>query len=205
MRSVKLTLLLAVLILGTDYALAQDRPASPRGQAYAQVGGEYEGRSYEGGGWIEVDYGRPLLRGRTDMFGSGESYGQKLYAGAPVWRAGANQSTRFMTEVPLSFGGETLPAGEYSMFVELNSPSSWTLIFSSYEAKNSGREESDGLWGSYGYTDDKDVLRTTMMVQQAEMSLDQFTIFFMNVDGDSGTLTMMWDKSMAMAPFTVAN
>lgn len=205
MRSAKLTLVMAVLLLGTDYVLAQNRPASPRGKAQAQVGGEYQGRNYEGGGWIEVDYGRPILRSRSDMFGSGESYGERLNAGAPVWRAGANQSTRFMTEVPLSFGGETLPAGEYSMFVELNSPSSWTLIFSNHTAKDSFREESDGLWGSYGYTDDKDVLRTTMMVDQAEMSLDQFSIFFMNVTKDGGTLTMMWDSSMAMAQFTVAN
>lgn len=205
MRSAKLTLLLAVLLLGTDYALAQDRPASPRGKAYAQVGGDYEGRAYQGGGWIEVDYGRPLLRGRADLFTMGDSYGERLNAGAPVWRVGANKSTRFLTEVPLNFGGETLPAGEYSVFVALDSPTSWTLIFSNHAAKDNFREESDGLWGSYNYTDDKDVLRTTMNVEQMNFSLDQFTIAFTNITKEGGTLTMMWDSNMAMASFTVAN
>jgi hypothetical protein len=39
--------------------------------------------------------------------------------GAPVWRVGANQTTRLKTEVPLIFEGKTLPVGEYSVFVDL--------------------------------------------------------------------------------------
>ena len=42
----------------------------------------------------------------------------------PVWRAGANVSTRLKTEVPLTFGGKTVPPGEYSLFIDLEAPES---------------------------------------------------------------------------------
>src|SRR5437764_12727612 len=123
------------------------RPMSPPGTAHAQVLGTWSkparpaftlGReNYEGGKWIEITYGRPLARGR-DVFGSGENYGKAaLDVGAPgfppppVWRAGANVSTRLKTEAALAFGGKTVPAGEYSLFIDLK-PSQWTLIVSSW-------------------------------------------------------------------------
>jgi len=49
-------------------------PASPRGTAATQVSGKWvvekEGAAprYREGKWIVVDYGRPILRGRTDIF-----------------------------------------------------------------------------------------------------------------------------------------
>jgi hypothetical protein len=79
------------------------------------VGGEWgkdaEGNAvYQGGKWIEVIYSRPMLRQRTSIFGSGAEYGVAVRAGTPLWRAGANQTTVLKTEVPLVFGGTTVPA-----------------------------------------------------------------------------------------------
>ena len=51
-------------------------------------------------------YSRPLKRGR-ELFGTGDAYATKLNAGAPVWRAGADVSTRLKTEAPLVIGGKT--------------------------------------------------------------------------------------------------
>src|SRR5262249_57409736 len=118
-------------------AVAQtaNRPMSPDGSAQTQVLGKWTkgerpafalGREvYSGGKWIEITYGRPLQRGR-DLFGSGENYGKALndvgapgFPPPPVWRAGANQSTRLKTEVPLNFAGKAVPAGEYSLFIDL--------------------------------------------------------------------------------------
>ena len=185
-------------------AEAQDRPMSPRGEASTQVGGSFNADgAYEGGSWIVVGYGRPILRGR-DLFGSGDEYGQQFLRGAPLWRVGANQSTRFMTETDLMFGGERLPAGEYSVFAEL-SESEWTLVFSSWGAKDNFREENpDALWGSYGYTPDRDVLRTTMDVDTIMMSADQLVIAFMDMTQEGGVFTIWWDDQVATAPFQVA-
>ncbi|MCY4534845.1 MAG: DUF2911 domain-containing protein [Bryobacterales bacterium] len=201
MRLFRFALMAAVLLVVADTALAQ-RPASPRGEAAIQVGGEYEGRRYVGGKWITVDYGRPILRGRTGFFGEGASYGQAANAGAPVWRAGANKSTRFSTEADLKFGDETLPAGEYSMFVELKE-GDWTLILSTHAAKDGFREPGEGLWGAYEYTPDKDVLRVSMNVSSMPVSYEQLTISFVNVTDKGGTLALMWENTVAMTSFTL--
>ena len=201
MRLSRFTQIAAVLLLVASTALAQ-RPASPRGEAAIQVGGEYEGRRYVGGKWISVDYGRPILRGRTGIFGEGADYGQAANAGAPVWRAGANKSTRLTTEVDLKFGDESLPAGEYSMFVDLKE-GDWTLIFSTHAAKDGFREPGEGLWGAYNYTPDKDVLRAKMEVNSAPVSYEQLTISFVNVTAKGGTLALVWENTVATANFTL--
>jgi hypothetical protein len=183
-------------------------PASPPGTAHTQVGGEYTKNArgqetYQGGKWITITYNRPIRRGR-DLFGSGENYGKTLLAGAPLWRAGANQSTRINTEVPLVIGGTTVPAGEYSLFIELKSPSEWTLIVSSYGAKKTGNDPTpDTLWGAYNYTPDKDVVRVPMTISKLNMSLDQLTWAFADVTKDAGKLAIAWDTTLASVPFTV--
>lgn len=212
MRRLMAVGLAAALVAGIGVtASAQtggSRPLSAPGTASTQVGGEWvkgeRGMRYEGGKWIEVTYNRPILRQRENIFGSGAEYGKALYAGAPVWRAGANQSTRFKTEVALDFGGKTLPAGEYSVFVELGEKE-WTLIFSSWDAQQKfDKANTTALWGAYGYTPAKDVLRTTMAVQPVPFSLDEFSIFFADVTKTGGSLYMGWDRTMASAAFTVA-
>src|SRR5882672_2704077 len=94
---------------------APRRAASPSGTAATQVGDK----------WIEIVYSRPILRGRTEIFGKGAEYGKKVLSGAPLWRAGANLTTRLKTEVPLEIGGKRLAPGEYSLFVDLKEPA-WT-------------------------------------------------------------------------------
>ena len=201
MRLFRFPLIAAVLLVAASAALAQ-RPASPRGEAAIQVGGEYEERRYVGGKWITVDYGRPILRGRTGIFGEGSDYGKGANAGAPVWRAGANQSTRFMTEVDLKFGDKTLPAGEYSMFIDLKE-GDWTQIMSTHAAKNGFREPGEGLWGAYNYTPDKDVLRVSMDVASTPVSYEQLTISFVNVTAEGGSLALMWENTVGMASFSL--
>ncbi len=202
MRSVTFVGLFIVLLIGADIAHAQ-RTASPRGEAATEIGGEYEGRRYTGGKWVSVDYGRPILRGRTGIFGEGESYGETVNARAPVWRAGANKSTRFMTEADLTFGDHTLPAGEYSLFIDLKADG-WTLIFSNYTAKDNFRDSGDGLWGAYNYTDDKDVFRVPMTVSEHSTSFDQLTYSFVNMTKTGGTLALVWETTMATVDFSLA-
>ena len=206
----KLGVIALAVIAGTSLVVGQQtRPASPRGTAETVVGGQYvkteNGQRYEGGKWIEIDYSRPILRGRSGIFGEGAEYGKTLNAGAPVWRAGANKSTRLKTEVPLEIGGKTVPAGEYSLFVELKSPTEWTLIVSSHAAQDRfSRDEKVALWGAYGYTPDKDVARAPMTVEQIPFSVDQLTWGFSDVTNQGGTMRLYWDRSMASVPFKVA-
>lgn len=183
------------LVAAATLVTAQEpRPASPRGSAATQLG--------EKGPWIEITSGRPIKRGR-DLWGSGATYGQTLLARAPVWRAGADVSTRLKTDVPLQIGGKAVPAGEYSLFVDLKSPTDWTLIVSSWGAKKAGRDQQkDALWGAYNYTPDKDVARVAMKVDKLPLSIDQLTWNFADVTAAGGQLVLMWDTVVATAPFT---
>jgi hypothetical protein len=187
-------------------ALAQsERPASPRGEAATQVGGEWvteDGRTrYQGGKWVVIDYGRPILRGREDVFGSGEEYGKKVEAGAPVWRVGANQTTRLSTEAPLVIGGQRIEPGDYSLFVDL-AEGAWTLIVSTQARQEQfDRENKGAIWGAYGYDPQYDVVRAPMTVSTSEHSLDQFTIVFVDVTGAGGKIAMGWGKTLATVGF----
>jgi hypothetical protein len=212
-----------VPILGTGALLiaqAAGRPMSPDGTAQAQVLGTWTkgerpaftlGRqTYQGGKWIEITYGRPLQRGR-DLFGSGENYGKAaLDVGAPglpappVWRAGANTSTRLKTEVPLIFGDKTVPAGEYSLFIDLK-PSQWTLIVSGWAAQAKfDPQDKTALYGAYGYTADKDVARVPMKLDSLPFAVEQLTWSFLDMTNDGGRMAIMWGKTMASAPFKAA-
>ena len=180
-------------LVATSTAFAEERPASPRGMASTQIGSA----------WIDVEYGRPILRGRNGIFGSGDTYGDAFLLGAPLWRVGADVTTRFKTDVDLMFGDQTLAAGGYGLFAEL-AEDEWTLIFSTWEAKQTfGEENDDALWGAYSYTPDRDVLRTTMTVTTTPNAIDQLTIGFAAVSDAGGSLYVMWDDQLAVTPFTL--
>ena len=208
MRQIVATAGAVMIAAGVMLAQGQ-RPASPTGTASVQLGGtvtmangEYSG--YPGGKWIDVTYGRPLIRQRADIFGTGADYGKSVLAGAPVWRVGANQTTRFKTEIALMFGGKKLAAGEYSMFIDLK-PKAWTLIFSTWPAQQRyDANNKDALWGAFNYTPDKDVLRTPMTVTTLTYTVDQLTILFVDATKTTAKLAVMWDKTMATATFSLA-
>ena len=204
-----------VVVATGAFAFAQGdgRPMSPDGSTQAQVLGEWKkparqaftlgGESYENGQWIDIEYGRPLKRGR-DLFGSGENYGKAtLVGGQPVWRAGANVATRLKTSISLSIGGRTVPAGEYTLFIDLK-PSAWTLIVSRWPAqKKYDANDKTALWGAYGYTPDKDVVRTSMALATLPFSVEQLTWSFVDMTKEGGKLAIMWGTDMASVPFAV--
>ena len=208
--------LICVVVLGTVATAAvfaqtatTGRSPSPDGTASIHVtawkADDAPGARIANGKWIDVLYGRPIKRGRADVFGTGATYGTALKGGAAVWRAGANVLTRLRTEVPLTFGGKTAPAGEYTMFIDLKSPSSWTLVLSSQPAQAADDVATRSqVWAAFVYAPDKDVLRAPMKVEPLPYSMEQLTYVFTDVTGTSATLRLMWDTVMASVAFTIA-
>jgi hypothetical protein len=193
---VGISLVLASVLSLAVLAQEGQRPASPPGTASTQIGDK----------WIDVTYSRPILRGRQGIFGSGAEYGKKLYAGAPVWRAGANVTTRIKSGLDLEIGGKKVPAGEYSFFIDLKE-GAWTAILSTQpfmETFDRAKVGQGITWGAYGYTPDKDVVRTPMTVEMRDFSVDQLTIGFRNVSAEGGTLYVIWDNQFGALPFKVA-
>ena len=201
---------ISLLLAGAVIASAQDKkPLSPAGTAATMVGGTWGApdkdgeRAYSGGKWIEVTYSRPVLRGRTDIFGKGADYGKAVNGGAPVWRAGANATTKLTTEVPLVIGGKTLAPGSYDVFVALKE-GAWTLILSTQptQAKYDPKDKT-AIWGSYDYDPKFDVVRVPMTMATPAVSIEQFTIAFVDMTATGGKLALAWEKTAGVVPFTV--
>lgn len=205
------SLIVIVAALGlASISLAQERkPMSPAGVASTQVAGKWSApdkdgeRTYSGGKWIEIAYSRPVLRGRTGIFGKGADYGKAVNGGAPLWRAGANVTTTLKTEVPLEIGGKRLEPGEYSLFVDLKE-SAWTLVVSKQPRQEKyDPNEKVKTWGSYNYDPRQDVARVPMTMVKPAFSVDQFTIAFVDMTDQGGKIAMTWENTGAVAPFKV--
>ena len=193
----------AAAAINTALLAQGGRPASPTGSSAADIGGRVES-TYKAGKWIEITYGRPIKRGRDVFGGSGADYGKLVNPDSPVWRAGANASTQLTTELPIVIGGTTIAPGTYTVFIDLK-PDDWTLIVSSWKAQTTYDPDNKAeLWGSYGYTPDKDVARATMTLATLPHSHEQLSWEFFDVSDTGGTLALMWDRTMASVPFTVA-
>jgi hypothetical protein len=198
-RQMKRRLIAATMMLmaAAPLVLSQGRggrPASPAGDTSTVIKGK----------WIDITYGRPLKRGR-DVFPAGADYAKITHTdGAPIWRAGANVTTRLKTELPLVINGKTVPAGEYSVFIDVKSATDWTFIVSNWAAQTRyDPNNKEALWGSFGYTPDKDVVRAPMTVSRLPFSVEELTWDFVDVTAAGGKLAIMWDKTMASVPFTV--
>ncbi len=207
----KLLSVLCTVLLAGVVTSAQQAGSSPAGTAEIEIGGKWEtekapnGRErqvYTGGKWITISYGRPIKRGR-ELFGTGDAYATKLNAGAPVWRAGANVSTRLKTEAPLVIGGKPLPAGEYTMFIDLK-PGNWTLIVSNHKPQMTyDPNNKTEIWGAYGYDAKNDVLRVPMQLGDIPFSLEELTWGFSEVTDKGAVLNLWWDKVNATVPITL--
>jgi hypothetical protein len=206
MRSSYLSLVILLLVggvaLDAQGVPAVKLPPSPAGQAAVQFGGTWEksgegGQRYRDGKWVVIDYGRPLLRGRTEIFGAGADYGKQVMDGSPIWRAGANDTTRLTTQVPLQIGGKVIAPGVYSVFVDLK-PGNWTFVLSTQPVQEQyDPNDKVKLYGAYNYDSKFEVLRAPMTVKASDVSAEQFTIGFVNVTATRATLTMGWEKTVA--------
>ena len=190
-------------VAATAGTAQEPRPASPAGEAAVQIGGEhYDARAGNvGGQWVEIRYGRPIKRAR-DIFGP-DDYREFLNDGAPVWRAGANETTRLITEAPLVFGNTTVPAGEYTVFIDLQ-PSPWVFVLSTWPAQTSyDIDNREALFGAYGYTPDRDLVRVPMTLERLTHSFEQLSWQFLDVTNQGGKLALLWETTLASVPFTL--
>lgn len=195
----------AMMVAAASMISAQDPGSSPEGKAQVELYGKYVagargGQTYEGGKWAEITYGRPIMRGR-DLFAAGPDYGKTLNAGAPVWRAGANVSTRLRTQAPMIINKVLVPPGEYSLFIDLKEKQ-WTFIVSNWAAaKVYPSPSKDQLWGAYEYTPAKDVVRAPMTLTKNSVHVEQLTWGFVNVTDKGGEMAIWWGKEMATVRF----
>jgi hypothetical protein len=202
MRKILITAVIGLAAWGEPGVAQTRRVSSPAGTAATQVGGKHDEREgYVGGRWLEIRFGRPIKRGR-DLFGPAD-YAEALNDGAPVWRAGANVTTRLNVEAPIVIAGRTVAPGEYSVFIDLQ-PRQWTFVLSTWPAQATyDYENKAALWGAYDYTPDRDIVRMPMRRETLKYSFDQLSWEFLDVTDAGGKLAVIWDKQLAWVPFSL--
>ena len=185
---------MALTLVSVDLDAQQRRQPSPEGTASTEVNGR----------WIEIVHGKPILRGRTNIFGTGADYGKTLFDGGTVWRAGANVSTRLRNEMPLEIGGKRIPPGELVIVIELKSEKDWTFVLTAQSyAKTYDPSNTKDLYGAYNYRPDNDVTRAAMTVERLPYSVDQLMWWFADVTPAGGTMRVAWERMTASVPFKI--
>lgn len=134
---------------------------------------------------ITVDYGRPGVKGRK-IFGELVPFGK-------VWRAGANSSTKLTFEQSVTFGGKTVPAGTYGLFV-IPTEKEWKIIL------NKDAQQ----WGAYEYDEKLNVTDIAVPVQKLSEKQEWFAIELNPVDDSSLDLVMKWDVTKVTVPLKTA-
>jgi hypothetical protein len=170
-----------VLLFTAAFALAQKPPASPRETETAKIGGTN----------ITIVYSSPRVRGRQGHIFTRDGLisHDKDY---PVWRAGANAATALSTDGDIQLGDLHVPAGNYTLFVDISDPAQWTLVVS----------KDTGEWG-LNYDKTKDLGRVKMNMANPPALVEDLKYTITPQGNDRGTLTLAWENESASVPIRV--
>jgi hypothetical protein len=168
------TVFLMLTVAGATFA------QSPPARATATIGGKS----------LSIQYSAPSVRGRK-IFGDGGLLSRDPTY--PIWRAGANAATTFKTEGNLDLGGLNVPAGTYTLYVNVKNPDQWELVVN----------RRTGQWGlSYpGAADDLGRVKMTMSKPPALVETLKYTLT--DKGGGAGELRLEWENHVASVPIHV--
>ncbi|TGD80346.1 DUF2911 domain-containing protein [Hymenobacter wooponensis] len=130
---------------------------------------------------VVVDYHAPSVRNRT-VWGGLVPYEQ-------VWRAGANENTIIRFSTPVVLRGQTVVAGQYSIYVLPHADREWELILN----------RVINHWGSEGYDANADVIRIPVMPETAPFH-ETLLYWFSDVQPTGAHLNLTWEKRTIVLP-----
>ena len=127
---------------------------------------------------VSVRYGRPYKKGRV-IFGGLEPYGK-------VYRCGADSATTITFDKDVNFGGNSVKAGTYTLFVIPNEQT-WTVILNSQL----------GQWGAFDYDQykNKDILHVDVPVKKLDHTIEQLTF-----ELPANAVIIEWDDVQVSVP-----
>jgi hypothetical protein len=140
-----------------------------------------------GGKTITIKYSAPSVHGRQ-IFGDGGLISHDPHY--PVWRAGANPATALHTEADLDIQGLHVPAGDYTLFVNVADPDRWEFIVS----------KDTKEWG-LAYKPDKDLGRVKMEMSKPPALIETYKMTLSSTGGNSGKLQLEWENHIASVSF----
>jgi hypothetical protein len=140
-------------------------------------------RTQIGNAMFTVDYGRPLLRGRT-LLGDVILYDR-------VWRTGANAATQFTTSTPIKLAGMEVSAGIYTLFTAPHTNAVDLIV-----------NKQSGEWGTE-YNGSLNLGTARMISEVGTATVEEFTISVIPSDNRHGTLVLEWGSFKWIAPIEV--
>ena len=171
------------LLLAATAVIAQQKapPKSPPATASVTVNGKS----------ITITYSSPRVNGRE-----GKIYTKDGLISHdphyPVWRGGANAATTLKTDADLTIGDLSVPAGTYTLFVDISDPTNWVLIVN----------KKNGEWG-LAYDSMQDLGKTKMTMSAPPSLVEDLTYTITDNGGGKGTLTLAWENMSASVPIHV--
>jgi hypothetical protein len=168
MRNKVVVLVIALGVASAAYA------QSPPAKATAAIGGKA----------VTVQYSAPSVRGRK-IFGDGGLLSRDPTY--PYWRAGANASTTFKTEGALDVAGLAVPAGNYSLYVNVKDPDQWELVIS----------KTTGQWGLTYPGPASDLGRVKMTMGKPAALVEQLKYTLTDKGAGAGELRLEWERHVA--------
>lgn len=124
---------------------------------------------------IRIIYSRPGVKGR-EIWGGLVPYNQ-------VWRAGANEATKFIFSSDVLIEGKPLKAGSYSFFA-IPGKNEWTLIFNKVADQ----------WGAFEYNEAQDALRIKVKPEKNSVFQEWLTYSFKKNSDYSAIVSLEWEK-----------
>jgi len=126
---------------------------------------------------IEISYSRPGVKGRV-IYGGLVPFNE-------VWRTGANTATKITFSTDVKLNGTAVPAGTYELFT-IPGQNEWTVII----------HKNMSQWGAYAYDEKNDVARVKAKPFPLPLPLENLTIGFNRITGDSALLEIAWEKTL---------
>ena len=174
----KKIILLSFVIIQSLTLCAQEKvqikltPASPSASFVQELGSTT----------ITVNYSRPLVKDRK-IFGELVPFDQ-------IWRTGASDATQFSVNKDITFGGNKLVAGDYSLF-SIPSKNEWTIIVNT----------DTKLHGDSEYDEKKDIFRFKIASEKSTHFYETFTIEINDITTKGEAfLKLMWENTMIKIP-----
>jgi hypothetical protein len=130
---------------------------------------------------VRIDYSRPGVKGRV-IWGGLVPYNK-------VWRAGANEATKFTFSTDVKINDKTLKAGSYSFFV-IPAKEKWTVIFNKVADQ----------WGAFEYNEAEDALRFEVTPEQGG-NQEWLAYTISKTSDNSAIVRLEWEK--LKVPFTI--
>jgi hypothetical protein len=169
----------------TDITIVYHRPSVRGRTLWGDVSAEKTAEVLKASSFLPQNSPEGTLDGGA---GTGKEF--PMVPNGHVWRAGANEATRFTVTDDVLINGQPLKAGTYSLHM-IPGKEEWTVVF------NKTAEQ----WGSYSYDSKQDALRVKTKPAWVAESQEVLGYEIPAATANTARVVLRWEK--IAVPFTV--